>query len=862
MSRGDEEVRGGRAVPAVFEPLESRVLLSAEPAGLSAEFMELESVAVDRAEAGDAHDGVVVNSTPFAVDEPFVTLDATILSEADLPTSLVSEISLPVRVTNNGNTAIPAARRWWVGAELNPEGAELYPGQSGQNAIRLVTESGVFSSALQPGQSVDVDLRFMIPLSVPAGTYTLRVLTDTNGPWPQRSDADGIVLAKQTITVTERFVTLEAAISAEAQLPSEVTAGDGTPIQLPITLTNRGNASVGIQRKANVLVYAESANGRSALLAQRDVPLDGLAPGESKAISFSMSMPRGLTADDYMLVTKIYGYFTSGMSPVTASTTQAIRVAEGFVKLDAVLSDSMKLPASVIAGDGTTFQMPVSITNNGNLAVPQGREIEVRAYAAGPNGRSELAGRVEGVSLGGLMPGQTKQVNLTAQIPRGSISGDYKLQVSVDPSREIWQSSIAGNIVWTTQSVKVTEGYVKLDTAVSTKAKLPASAISGDGSKIRLPVSITNNGNLAMEKWQTLDVVVYADRAGGGSTRVALAEDVSMRGLKPGKAKKLNLKVQLPVELTDSHYTLRVVADAAGEVPQSSTIGNTVRATQTIQITKGYVKLDTEVSAKAKLPASVLSGDGTKIRLPISMANSGNIAIEKRKKIDVVVYADRAGGDSTLVMTVEKVSVSGLKPGKAKKLNLNVRLPRGLTDGEYTLRVVADASGEVAQSTTAGNTASTTQTMNVTEGFTRLDTKFITEPTLPESVRLSDGIWVTLRASVTNSGNLPLENPGYTKLYVYADRIDGYGSELMTAAGVFRGGLKPGQTKDYKVSFRFYYYMDGGEYALRVFSEDLITGNIKGTTVRITQPITVINDLSWRPGGITITDSTIPFVFS
>ncbi|MEM6553054.1 MAG: CARDB domain-containing protein [Planctomycetota bacterium] len=716
MIRGDGQVRVGRAVPAVFEPLESRVLLSAEPAGLPTGYSGPDGVTavpleVGLTETGET-DGVTArNGEGLNRNTQFVTLDATILSEADLPTSVLlgvsPRISLPVRVTNNGNAAIPAGTQWWVGAYLYPEGTQLSPGKSGWPAIRLVTETGSFASALQPGQSIDVDLRFAISRGVIAGTYMLRVLTDTNGPLTQRFDADRIAVATQTIEVGERYVAFEAAVSAKVKLPSEVTAGDGTKVRLPITVTNSGNLPVNAKQRVFFWVYADEAKGaQTRLMGQYTGVLGGLAPGQTKAISVNLSMPRDLAAGDYTLRAVIdpLAYASKrGSTSNTASTAQAIRVAEGFVKLDAAVSDRAKLPEAMIAGDGTTLRLPVGITNHGNIAVERGQKIEVAVYAEALDGRLELAARMQGVSLSGLKPGKTKRINLSVKMPRGLASGDYTLRVEVDPHGQVTQSSTAGNTVWTTQTVRVTEADMKLDTEVSAKAKLPASVLSGDGTKIRLPISIANNGNVAVEKRQRIDVAVYADRAGGGSTLVTTMEDVSMSGLKPGKAKKLNLKVQLPIGLTDGDYTLRVVADASEEVTQSTTAGNTARTADAIRVTEGVMAFEVAILDQTRLPTTVASDGAAKIKLPINITNSGNLSIAKGQKVQVMIEADSPDHApySVLITRFENVSLSGLKPGQTKKLNLSFEMSTGFRNGDYTLSVTAFTPSGLGLSSTA-----------------------------------------------------------------------------------------------------------------------------------------------------------------
>ncbi len=111
-----------------------------------------------------------------------------------------------------------------------------------------------------------------------------------------------------------------------------------------------------------------------------------------------------------------------------------------------------------------------------------------------------------------------------------------------------------------------------------------------------------------------------------------------------------------------------------------------------------YHDLSAAIGSRIKLPDQVVAGDGTRLTVPLEITNLGNIAIERGTRIAVDIIAiPTAGGDEIAVERIENVSISNLRPGKMKRVNLRTRLlPAGL-DGNYQLLLKADSTDVVLE---------------------------------------------------------------------------------------------------------------------------------------------------------------------
>jgi len=158
------------------------------------------------------------------------------------------------------------------------------------------------------------------------------------------------------------------------------------------------------------------------------------------------------------------------------------------------------------------------------------------------------------------------------------------------------------------------------------------------------------------------------------------------------------------------------------------------------------------------VPAACVSGDGTKISLPIQVSNLGNVPLAAEQRMDVAIYARPVGseGDQDVpVRTLTGQLIGGLSAGETKTIAAAVLLPAGLEAGQYVLAVQVDSSGQIEESDETNNVAATEQSIDVTRGYVDLAGVFGTV-ILPRDVVSDAKITGKAQVIVSNAGNVPL----------------------------------------------------------------------------------------------------------
>lgn len=320
-------------------------------------------------------------------------------------------------------------------------------------------------------------------------------------------------------------------------------------------------------------------------------------------------------------------------------------------------------------------------------------------------------------SIGGLKPGQTKTVNVKVPIPAGLENMETFFQAVIDTGNDVEESDEDNNTA-SSENFDIFEGVRDLSVVFGAGLKLPEQPItSGDGTKLKLPIEITNMGNLPLAKGQTVDVLVQVVDApdgapvGGGSSGtfdVMTIEGVSISNLAPGKTKKVTLNVTLPTLIDANNYFLQVLIDDGGDVEESNEGNNSATTEQDIDVLFGFIDLTAVKDPAATIPMALVAGAGTTFDLPIILTNGGNVALPSGQKIDIDIFARPvAGGADILLGSANGVSISKLKAGATKKITVKKLLFPDTAMGDFILVTQVDSGGAVAESDEDNNESNT-----------------------------------------------------------------------------------------------------------------------------------------------------------
>ena len=213
--------------------------------------------------------------------------------------------------------------------------------------------------------------------------------------------------------------------------------------------------------------------------------------------------------------------------------------------------------------------------------------------------------------------------------------------------------------------------------------------------------------------------------------------------------------VAVPTALPGGTYNVTATA--------TDNAGNSASDSTTNELFVGLVDLAASFSSTLKLPATLQSGGGTVVTVPVVVTNVGNVpTLATTPKIEIVIEAvDSVTGDKTVLQTLTGQSVSSLASNKSKTFSTTVTLPPGMTPDAYNLEVVEDVLNVVTDDTNAANntfiTSGPAGTFNVTEGNVNLTGTFGSTWTLPPSVVQNTGMLKgNISVVVTNTGDVAM----------------------------------------------------------------------------------------------------------
>ena len=220
---------------------------------------------------------------------------------------------------------------------------------------------------------------------------------------------------------------------------------------------------------------------------------------------------------------------------------------------------------------------------------------------------------------------------------------DYRIRVEIDSGGAVAESDEANNTVVTSDVIKVAGEFVDLVPTIST-AKLPDVVTSGDGTKIKLPLFVTNGGNNSLAKGQKADIQIFIrpEDAVDDSQDVLVttAPNLSVSNLGSAKTKKFNVNVQLPAGLPTDDYVLasKVVLEIGGPgtSPDADETNNTMTTSvnDPIYVKHGVIDLVGSLGS-ISLPSVVSAASGEKGKVIVTITNNGTVVAATGLKIDI-----------------------------------------------------------------------------------------------------------------------------------------------------------------------------------------------------------------------------------
>ncbi len=413
------------------------------------------------------------SAAPITISQqPTPDLDVTSIQA---PPTVVSGQPLTVNwtVQNNGTAATPASwsdRVWLMsGYQYN---------QDLSIASVIVTQNG----PLAVGNNYTVSRTLQLP-AVPAGPYTLWVVTDqTNAFYEYQGENDNAVQGP-TITV-EPYPPVDLVVT---NVTAPLTGQSGQPAQLQWTIQNSGVATTvgGTWTDAVYLSVDATYNEGMDIFVGELVHNGTLAAGQSYSRTQTFTIPNGVAGSYYWIIRTDK---TSLITEVNEGNNSSANAQASTISLTVppdLTIESFDAPALSNAGQPITSEW---LVRNIGLAAANG-PVWYDALYLSPNVTLDVADTrlATFTRNGALTPSDTYPVTVQGDIPYYA-SGNYYLIAKADNSDAVYEyTGESNNIVTAPISIYLPP---PADLVVSGIA-MPDSAESGDN--VSVTYTIENN---------------------------------------------------------------------------------------------------------------------------------------------------------------------------------------------------------------------------------------------------------------------------------------------------------------------------------------------------------------------------------
>ncbi|QDU71179.1 peptidylprolyl isomerase [Mucisphaera calidilacus] len=698
-----------------------------------------------------------------------------------------------------------------------------------------------------------------------------------------------------TVTATDAYgqmvsTTFDVTTSPAPDLTGELTmsslgedtrwlAGRTHNLRVSLELTNAGATSVAPSTDPIAVTFAlrpvdAVTDFNDVVLKTVFVDVSGLASGGTLDLNnVALQVPGTAGVGRYDVVALIDGGDVVAEAdesnnvarrPDANASTGTVEITGPTVDLGIDFGSNLSLDRydGLTSGDGTRIRVPLEITQLGtgtltpfSFRQPVGSQVQVsrqvfvqmyaRPVGAVDDSQDVLLtvnnGEAVPVTITGLRGGQTRRMMVTALLPAGMDTGDYRLVAVVDANNLVDEANLAGdgednNIALSPDGAGDTltvgtRGFVDLEADIA-RETLPASVLSSDALRGVVIVSIENTGNVATLRSSRVSLELTAEAPDGTTVVLGTAENVRVGNLRPGIARNINVRVNLPeglpadYDVASQDWTITATITAFEDIEDEDAANDADDFT--MEVVNRRVDLGVEVDT-SRLPAEIDAGQT--LRVPVTVTNSGTDTVVRGTMASFKVYARPFGaGDNTTDVLLPRavrlteetlVNIGNLGADRSKRVMLNVLVPPGVTpadgdnplaSGAYQIVVVVDEAvapdrgdveewdgtpGSTAADALASNSDVGAGSVDITNGTVDLGVS-LDRVNLPAALGRFDPIKGTAHVVITNLGDLALprgQRVDITVVFTPADENSVASDRVVaTLENVSVSGLRSGQS--------------------------------------------------------------------
>jgi hypothetical protein len=681
----------------------------------------------------------VISPRTIAVTYGYVDLSGVFGTAWTVPPSVVANTtkltgSLSVVVTNNGNVSLPTGQQVNIVVEARDT---TNPANS---PIPLATLTNKSVSKLGPKQSLTFSPAVAAGTLLPADTYQIwadivpvQTLTesDPNNNWVSATAAPSS--AAKTILAAPAFVDLQAGFGATV-LPTSPQSGDGKAITVPVMVTNIGNVPLASGLKINIDINAVGAGLTTTLLKTLiGLSVGSLGNGKSATFTTTVTLPPGMSPGAYSLqvVEDTTGVVTDDthLANNTFTSLAKTNVSEGHVDLSGMFGSAWTVPPSVVAATTKlTGAMSVVMTNNGNVPLPAGQQVNIVVEArdtTNPANSPITLATLTNKSVSKLGPKQS--LTFSPAVIAGTFlpADNFQIWADIVPVQTLTESDMTNNWVSATaapasaiKTILAAPAFVDLQAGFGSALAWGGGRTSGDGKAITVPVVVTNIGNVPLKPGLKINIDINAIGAGLTTTLLKTLTGQSVGSLANGKSATFTTTVTLRPGMPSGAYNLQAVVDTTDVVTDDTNLAdNTFATLGTMQVIAGFVDLPGTFGT-SKLPLAIAAGQALTGSVSVTLKNTGKVALPAGQLADIQLVAVTDHSATPLTpLTGMSVSVSALAANGTKAFSIPVSATGGLAAGVYQIEAVITPTNNLTEFGSATYTVlqnSLTHTLNIT----------------------------------------------------------------------------------------------------------------------------------------------------
>ncbi|WP_428389825.1 peptidylprolyl isomerase [Mucisphaera sp.] len=573
-------------------------------------------------------------------------------------------------------------------------------------------------------------------------------------------------------------------------------------------------------RVSEALSFSVTGNTNAALVTA------SIDPDTQELVLDYLESPLGGTSTITVRATDTDGRFVEDTFTVTVPAAP---------DLDGTITETSLEPNTrLLAGETHRLRASVEIANS-VLGEATGADQQVGvSFVLRPEGAltdlNDVLLRTLIVDVSSLAPGATQTLsNVSLTIPESTGPARYELIALIDSGDQLSEANETNNEARAANDGVVT--VLNLDNPAidfvigfGAGLDLPVDPItSGDGTRYRVPLEVTNIGNVRVPPrfFSTIEIFARPDGVVGSSQDIPLTINnreelrVNLRGLGVDQTRRYNVRVELPPDMPTDDYRLIAVVDASNFIFESNLEGtgesnNAAVSAQTLDVVQGFV--DLEVSERSEtLPANLLTNERLRGRYQVEVTNRGNIRSDAGARVSVELRAE-LGAESIVIGSAENVRLPALRPNQSRLINLPVNVPEGLsTSGTWNITAVITELTGINDESAGNDTTTPPLDLVVTDRAADL-TIDLDQSRVPATITgEGNNSRINLRTTVTNAGTDALPDSADVAIQVFArpvgGNVDGSDDILMPvfktradATSVRLNGLAAGASRQVNLS--------------------------------------------------------------